>query len=46
VIVSHGALLKAFHCNVEVFVVIENDPLSPVTAAFADEGLMLSTPPA
>ena len=46
VMVSHAALLAALHCNVLLFVEIENDPVSPPAAAIAAKGRMSSTPAA
>jgi hypothetical protein len=43
VMVSHDALLAAFHCNVLLFVEIENDPVSPAADAIPVKGKIVST---
>ena len=38
--VSHVWLIDVVHCKVELFVVNENDPVPPLAAAVAEDGLI------
>jgi hypothetical protein len=44
VIVSHEALLASLHCKVVLFVVNENDPVSPAGFAIAVKRASVSIP--